>query len=297
MTGAPGQVERMGGNVRRVLAPNPSPLTFRGTNSYLVGSGAVVVIDPGPAIPAHLDALLAALEPGERIAAILVTHAHLDHSPLARPLAEATGAPVHAAGSATEGRSAAMEALAASGLMGGGEGLDMDFAPDIRILGGASLDLAGLKIEVIATPGHLPGHLSFGFGDTVFTGDHVMGWATTLVSPPDGDMGAYMASLARLAARPAGRFLPGHGPAIDDPAARLAELVAHRRAREASILAALGAEPRTAADLARRVYTDTPPALLPAAMRNVLAHLIDLASRGQAQAHGPVGADTGFTRA
>lgn len=294
--GHAGEAGRPAEGVRLVLAPNPSPLTHRGTNSYILGEGRVAVIDPGPAIPAHLDALLAALGPGEAVSAILVTHAHLDHSALARPLAEATGAPVYAAGGATEGRSATMQRLAASGLAGGGEGLDLGFAPDRRLVDGEVVAGDGWRLQAIATPGHLPGHLAFAAGDLMFTGDHVMGWATTFVSPPDGDMGAYMASLARLRANPARRFLPGHGPAIDDPAARLDELIAHRRAREAAILARLGPRPQTAAALARDIYTDTPAALMPAAARSVLAHLIDLAERGRAGFDGPLGAETGFIR-
>ncbi len=282
-------------DVRRIVAPNPSPLTQQGTNSYIVGRGEVAIIDPGPAIEAHLRALLAALG-GERVAAILVTHPHLDHSGLAPALASATGAPVLAAGTSTEGRSAMMESLASSGLAGGGEGLDLAFRPDRRLTDGETVEGPGWQIEAIATPGHLGTHLAFALGDKIFSGDHVMGWSTTIVSPPDGDMGAYMASLDRLAGRPARLYLPGHGPAIDDPAARLSELARHRRTREAAILAELGGEPRVPADLTRAVYTDTPPALLPAAERNVLAHLIDLAERGFARADGPIGRTTGFRR-
>lgn len=296
--GKPGVAEEIGGvRVRRVLAPNPSPLTERGTNSYILGEGRVAVIDPGPAIPAHLAALTAALSPGERVAAILVTHAHLDHSGLAPALARATGAPVYAAGGAAEGRSAAMEALAASGLAGGGEGLDPGFAPDLRLGDGDVVAGDGWQVEAVATPGHLPTHLCFDAGDVLFSGDHVMGWATTIVSPPDGDMAAYMASLDRLAGRRAARFLPGHGAPVEEPAARVAWLAAHRRAREAAILAALGPGPQTAAEVAGRVYTDIAPALLPAAARNVLAHLIDLSARGLAATSDPPGTAARYRRA
>jgi glyoxylase-like metal-dependent hydrolase (beta-lactamase superfamily II) len=294
--GAMAEVEMVAPGVRRVLAPNPSPLTFQGTNSYIVGVGNVAVIDPGPKIPAHLDALLAALGPDERVSAILVTHPHLDHSGLAPALARATGAPVHAAGTATEGRSALMETLAASGLAGGGEGLDLAFRPDVRIADGSEVAGPGWRITAIATPGHLGTHLAFAFGDIVFSGDHVMGWSTTIVSPPDGDMGAYMASLDRLAEYPARLFLPGHGPAITNPAARIKELVRHRRGREAAILAALGQTFRTARELTEDVYTDTSPALLPAAERNVLAHLIDLSERGLVAPNGLLGRSVGFRR-
>ena len=294
-----GRVEEVGAGglrVRRVLAPNPSALTGPGTNSYILGQGRVAVIDPGPAIAVHLDALTGALGPGERVAAILVTHAHLDHSALAPALARATGAPVYAAGRAEDGRSPQMAALAASGLAGGGEGLDHAFAPDIRLADGAGLSGDGWQVAAVATPGHLPTHLCFDAGGVLFSGDHVMGWATSIVSPPDGDMAACMASLARLQSSRAGRFLPGHGAAIDDPPSRVAELTAHRRAREAAILAALTPGGLSAAEVAAAVYTDIPPALLPAAERNVLAHLIDLAARGLAAAQDPPGIGARYRR-
>ena len=190
-----------------------------------------------------------------------------------------------------------MQALAAAGLAGGGEGLDLGFVPDERLTDGQLIAGEGWQVEAVATPGHLGTHLAFAMGDTVFSGDHVMGWATSIVSPPDGDMGAYMASLDRLAALRAQLLLPGHGPEIHDPAARIAELAAHRRMREAAILAALGPQPQSAEALARAIYTDIPPTLLPAATRNVFAHLLDLAERGLARPAGPLGTATGFTRA
>ncbi|MGP1357360.1 MBL fold metallo-hydrolase [Roseicyclus sp.] len=275
--------------LRRVLAPNPSPMTYRGTNTWILGEGEVAVIDPGPAREDHLAAILAALRPGERVGAILVTHSHLDHSPLARPLAGATGAPVLAAGPSDWGRSAAMEALARSGGAGGGEGVDRDFAPDARIAEGDVLEGGWGRIEVLATPGHMANHLSFGWRGALFVGDTVMGWSTSLVSPPDGDMTAFMATLDRLAARADRVHYPGHGDPVADPAARVAELIAHRRAREAQIRDALKRSgPATAEDLARAIYTDLDPVLLPAATRNVLAHLLDLNERNLAGTEDPL---------
>jgi len=266
--------------VRRVLAPNPSPMTEAGTNTYILGEGEVAVIDPGPAIPAHLAAILAALEPGERVSHILVTHAHLDHSPLARALARATGAPVLGFGGPTEGRSPEMEALAASHDVGGGEGLDHDFRPDARLGEGDAVEGVGWRIGVLHTPGHLASHLSFQWEGALFSGDHVMGWASTMVSPPDGDLGAFMASCRRLQGAGHRVYYPGHGAPVAEPEARLAWLIAHRLEREAAILDWLGKGPASVPDLTARIYHDVDPRLHGAAARNVLAHLLDLHARG-----------------
>lgn len=268
-----------GGRLRLVRAGNPSPMTGSGTNTWIVGEGAVAVIDPGPALPGREDAILGALGPGERISHILVTHAHLDHSAAARPLARRSGAEVLAFGLAVSGRTARMAALAAQGLEGG-EGLDTTFRPDRRLSDGGVVTGEGWRITALHTPGHLGGHLSFLWGGGAFSGDHVMGWSTSVVAPPDGDMGAYMESLSRLAAAAPAVLWPGHGPVVADPAARIGDLAAHRRAREAQILSALGGREDTAAGIAARVYAETPAALMPAAARNVLAHLIDLLDRG-----------------
>ncbi|MGB7320964.1 MAG: MBL fold metallo-hydrolase [Albidovulum sp.] len=275
----PGHVYWPEPGLRMILAPNPSPMTLYGTNSYILGEGHVAVIDPGPQNPAHLAALLAALKPHERVTHIFVTHAHLDHSPLARPLAEATGAPVLAFGDAVAGRSTVMTNLAKMGGIEGGEGVDADFFPDIHLKDGDSITTDGWTIDALHTPGHFGNHLCFRWGDRVFCGDHVMGWASSLVSPPDGDMGAYMASLNQLAKIRATRLYSGHGGAIEDPATRIADLLAHRRGRETAILAALSDGPSDAVALAHRIYTDTPATLMRAAARNVMAHLIDLSER------------------
>ncbi|OYX45580.1 MAG: MBL fold metallo-hydrolase [Rhodobacterales bacterium 32-67-9] len=290
----PGEVQHLCPGLRVVLAPNPSPMTLHGTNSYIVGEGRVAVIDPGPADPRHLAALLAALAPGETVSHILVTHAHLDHAPLARPLAETTGAPVLAFGNATAGRSALMSRLAAEGGIEGGEGVDAGFVPDITLADGAVVAGDGFRLTALHTPGHFGNHLSFEWEGAVFCGDHVMGWASSLISPPDGDMGAYMAALDRLAGHGAGRLYPGHGDPVADPARRIAEIAAHRRAREAAIRTALADGPSDATELARRIYTDTPPALMRAAARNVLAHLLDLTERNLAEPLGPLSARARF---
>ncbi|NDV97975.1 MBL fold metallo-hydrolase [Salipiger sp. PrR002] len=291
----PGYAEPLGPGLRRILAPNPSPMTYRGTNTYLLGTRALAVIDPGPADEVHLQAILAALAPDQRISHILVTHAHLDHSPLARPLAEATGAPVLAFGDATAGRSPEMQVLAETGLAGGGEGVDAGFAPDARLADGARIAGDGWQIEALHTPGHFGNHLSFAWGDILFSGDLVMGWASSLVSPPDGDLGDFMRSLEKLRARDWRCFHPGHGAPVEAPAERLDALYAHRRAREAAILEALARGPADAAQLARLIYHDTDPALLPAATRNVLAHLVDLTQRKAVIPQGKLSKSSSFS--
>lgn len=268
-------------NVRRILAPNPSPMTFRGTNTYLVGTGEVAVIDPGPVHDAHLAAILAALEPGEKISHILVTHSHVDHSPLARVLAQRTSAPVLAFGDSAAGRSAVMRDLAIRGLAGGGEGVDASFQPDITLSHGQELQVGDVSLTALHTPGHFGNHLAFGMGDICFTGDLVMGWASSLVSPPDGDLTDFMASCRMLRAMPFATFHAGHGAPIDAPHARLDWLISHRMSREASILDALSDGPARPFDIACQIYTDTPPALMGAATRNVFAHLVDLTTRNR----------------
>jgi len=290
----PGQIDEVMPGIRRILAPNPSPMTFRGTNTYLVGDSDLAVIDPGPDDPAHLEAILHAVRRGQRITHILVSHSHLDHSPLARPLAEQTGAPVLAFGDATSGRSAVMQQLADTGMPGGGEGLDLGFEPDVALTDRTLVEGSGWTIEALHTPGHLGNHLCFAMGEICFTADHVMGWSTSLVSPPDGDLTDFMQSCEKLRAHPWRLFLPGHGAAIVDPQQRLDWLISHRLGRETAILEALRAKPGTARDLAERVYKETPATLLPAAARNVFAHLIDLKGKSEVAYAGRLSPDTEF---
>ena len=295
-TERPQTTEFLREGLRRIIAPNPSPMTFWGTNTYLLGEGEVALIDPGPDQPAHLQAILDAMQPGERITHILVTHSHVDHSTLAPALKEATGAPVFAYGDSAAGQSDVMRDLRARGLAGGGEGVDTGFAPDEVLIDNAELPLAGSTLRALWTPGHMGNHLSFQWHDTVFTGDHVMGWASSLVSPPDGDLADFMRSTRRLAELDAAVFLPGHGPPIDAPRDRCNWLLEHRLSRERAILRALTDRPVSARDVAARVYTDVGPALMPAAARNVFAHLVDLVQRGKAQTTGQLAMDALFQR-
>ncbi|MGJ8616206.1 MAG: MBL fold metallo-hydrolase [Sulfitobacter sp.] len=289
-----GVAEMLEPALRRIVAPNPSPMTYRGTNTYLIGTRGLAVIDPGPDDAQHLAAISAAVQPGQHISHIIVTHTHLDHSPLARALADQSGAHVLAFGDATAGRSQVMQGLAASGMMGGGEGIDVDFQLDQTLTDGQIINGDGWALRVIHTPGHIGNHLCLAWGDACFTADHVMGWASSLVSPPDGDLTDFMASCARLQNREWRVFYPGHGAPIDDPDARLTWLVTHRKTREAAILAHLKTGPSTAGKLAAGIYTDTHPGLQAAATRNVLAHLIDLYGRSIVSPVGPLDANATF---
>lgn len=272
MSAAPsGRAEQAARGVRRVLADNPSPFTFAGTQTYIVGRGAVAVIDPGPDLPDHVAAILSATA-GERIAAILCTHTHRDHSPASRALAAASGAPiVGCAPLAIDDDGPRSDAA-----------FDFEYAPDRILADGEILNGDGWSLEAVATPGHTSNHLCFAL-DTgaLFTGDHIMGWSTTVVSPPDGDMALYMASLEKLLARADTLHLPAHGPAIVDPAARIRELIAHRRAREGQILDEVARGRGRIEAMVPIIYREIDPRLHPAAGRSVLAHLLDLEARGR----------------
>lgn len=267
-------------DLRMIRAHNPSPLTGEGTNTFLIGQGTVCVLDPGPDDPAHMTAILAALDVGEKVATILVTHSHLDHSALAPRLSAATGAPILAFGDSRAGQSDLMRDLSARGLVAGGEGVDAGFRPHRCLADGETVSFGNEQITAIWTPGHMANHLCFAWRGTVFSGDHVMAWATSLVSPPDGDLGAFMQSLTRLEDQNARVLYPAHGNPVNDPALRIRDLRAHRNTREAQILAALAAGQNRVADMVAAIYVDTPQHLHKAAARNVHAHLIHLWERG-----------------
>lgn len=272
---APGTVEQLDPLVRRILAPNPSAFTFTGTQTHIVGRGEVAVIDPGPDIASHIEALLDATA-GERIAAILCTHTHRDHSPGARPLKNATGAPIVGC------------APLALPEAGEDESFDPDYAPDRVLADGEALEGPGWRLEAVATPGHTSNHLCFALEESrsLFSGDHVMGWSTSIVSPPDGDMGAYVASLEKLLRRGEEVYYPAHGPAVEDPRKLVRGLILHRRQREAGILAQLRAGESRIPAIVAKLYEAVDPRLHPAAARSVLAHLIDLEARGLASHEG-----------
>ncbi|MFS4437584.1 MBL fold metallo-hydrolase [Paracoccaceae bacterium GXU_MW_L88] len=287
-----GPPETLAPGIRVVTAPNASPMTFTGTRSYLLGEGAVALIDPGPDLPAHRDALLAALAPGERYAAILVTHAHLDHSPLASRLAAELDLPLLAYGDWQAGRREGLPEI------GGGEGVDQAFAPTQTLDHGEVFTIGDLTLTALHTPGHQGNHLCFAVPalDALFSGDVLMGWSTTLISPPDGDLGDFFDSLDLLAGREEAVFYPGHGAPVTNPRENIAWQKTHREERTAQILAVLERGPATPEAITEAVYEGLNPALLPAAKRNVMAHLIWLDRKGDVTADGPLSPSATYRR-
>lgn len=257
-----------------MLARNPSAFTYTGTQTYLVGLGEVAVIDPGPAEPEHLEALRLAVA-GERVIAILCTHTHRDHSPAARPLAQATGAPIIG--------------CAPLSLVDAGPRADASFddtyAPDQVLADGEQVCGQGWTLTAVATPGHTSNHLCFALEEehALFSGDHVMGWSTTVIAPPDGDMADYMASLAKLEARSDRVYYPAHGPAIEMPQRFVRSLAGHRKQREGQIVRLLGQRVERVEDMVTQMYVGLDPRLTGAAGRSVLAHLIDLERRDRVE--------------
>ena len=288
-----GIAEEIAPGIRRILAPNPMPMTYWGTNTYILGTSKVVVVDPGPDIDAHLAAILSEVAEA-KIEAILITHSHLDHSPLAVKLSQQSGAPVLAYGNSLAGRAPHMKELARTVNIGGGEGVDHAFAPDQCIQDGDVLDFECGAVTAIWTPGHFGNHMCYSLGDALLTGDLVMGWASSLVSPPDGDLAAFMSSCNRLLNRKDTLYLPGHGPVIHHPQDRVSWLIEHRNSREYQILDTLQNGPQSAETIAAKIYVDTPVRLLPAATRNVFAHLIDLWTKHRVSCNGAPEISTKF---
>jgi glyoxylase-like metal-dependent hydrolase (beta-lactamase superfamily II) len=278
-----GEALRVSPLIARVLANNPGPFTFKGTGVYIVGDlnaedGAVAVIDPGPDLPEHLDALKRALD-GKRVTHILVTHTHSDHSPAAKPLKEWSGAKTYAFGPHGSGKEDSVRVE---------EGGDRDFVPDIRVKDGDVLTGDGFTFECVYTPGHTSNHMCYALREenALFTGDHVMGWSTTVVTPPDGDMAQYLASLRKLLARGDRVLYPTHGGPIADPKPFLQAYLDHRLAREAQIVACLRDGATTIPEIVARLYADVDKRLHPAASRSVLAHLIQMTNEGRVRAEG-----------
>ncbi len=272
--------------IRRVVANNPGPFTFKGTGTYIVGHGEVAVIDPGPDDPAHLASILKAVE-GERVSHILITHHHADHSPLAGPLKAATGAVIYGCAVThpedDDTGEVKMEA-----------GHDHDFRPDVSLCGGGEVSGPGWTMEAIPTPGHTSNHLCYALAEenACFTGDHIMGWSTTVITPPDGDMTDYLASLETIRARNFTTLWPTHGPPIREVAPFIAAYIAHRQERMDQILLALADSPACIKDLVPKLYRDVDERLWPAAARSMLAAIIHLERGGDVEAGGPPGPET-----
>ncbi|TLG75194.1 MBL fold metallo-hydrolase [Methylocystis sp. B8] len=275
--------------VRRALAPNPGPFTYTGTCSYIVGSGDVAIIDPGPDDPRHVEALLATIS-NEKLRYVLVTHTHRDHSPGAHALKEATGAMI---------TGCRPYAPSESNRVGGfnlDAAHDLAYAPDIVLKDGDELEIGDTSLVALETPGHTANHVCFALAEeqALFTGDHVMAWATTVIAPPDGSMRDYMASVERLRARRDSIYWPGHGEPIRDPQRYLRALIHHRRAREAAILQRLEAGDETIAEIVAHIYEGVDKRLHPAAAMTTLAHLEDLISRGLVDCAGTPGLQSRF---
>lgn len=278
-----GVIERLAPGLRRIVARNPGPFTFRGTATFIIGEGKVAVIDPGPDLSDHVAALLAGLG-DETVTHILVTHTHLDHSPAAAALKAATGAPTYGFGPHGRGP---------DGIEAGG---DADFSPDIVLQDGDAIDGDNWRLEALHTPGHTSNHLAFAWPDRkiLFPGDLVMGWSTSVVSPPDGNMGDYLRSLGRLLDRDDAIYWPTHGGPIRNPKPFVEAFIAHRRDRENEILTCLGDGLEYISDMVPAIYADVPPAVHGAAARSLLAALIYLVESGRVRCDGPVHEESRF---
>jgi len=273
-----GMEVRLSWRVSRLLAPNPGPFTFKGTGVHILGVGArVMVIDPGPNLPQHVEALKQALG-SRRVSHILVTHTHRDHSPAAAALRAWSGAPIYGLPHPSRGAAAAES----------GEGLvdeahDPDFVADVMVHDGMRIHGDGFSLECVATPGHTANHVCYALLEehALFSGDHVMGWSTSVIAPPDGDMGDYLASLEKLKSRDESVLYPTHGSPILQPREWIGQLIAHRHMREEQIRTALARRAQGVAELVEALYPKIEPALRGAAAQQTLAHLRHMQSRGE----------------
>lgn len=284
-----GSVEQISPSVRRVIANNPSPFTLYGTGTYILGTGDVAVIDPGPADPAHIQAILDATK-GENITHILVTHTHTDHSPGCRLLKAHCDAQTYAYG--PHGAGKLEQGVTVE------EGGDMEFTPDVESRDGDIISADSWSVECVYTPGHTSNHLCFQLQSekALFTGDHVMGWSTSIISPPDGDMAAYMQSLEKLLERDDQVYWPTHGPAITDTKAHIRAFIEHRKEREQQILDCIDQDIHVINDMVPVMYKDTPEFMYPAAARSVLASVEYMVSRGDLVCDGPISLDSAYAR-
>jgi len=264
--------------IRRVVAHNPSPFTYLGTGTYIIGRGHVAVVDPGPLLDEHVAAIMAAL-PGETVTHILITHTHSDHSPAAKPLKALTGAETYAAGP---------HAPRHDGDGPVEEDADYGFTPDVVVKHGDIIQGDGWSVECVFTPGHTSNHMCFALREekALFSGDHVMGWSTSIVSPPDGDMAKYMASLKLLLSRGDEIYWPTHGPAITDPKPFVRAFIAHREDRERAIIEQIKAGHDTIAAMVPVIYAAVDKRLYPAAARSVFAHMLHLIGQGRVASDG-----------
>lgn len=282
-----GKVDQVSPLIRRVIAKNPSPFTFHGTGTYIVGTDDVAVIDPGPLLDSHITALERALK-GNRVSHIVITHTHRDHSPAAQNLKDMTGAPTYGFGPHGSGHLETGDELE--------EGADRDFDPDVRVRNGDAIQGDGWTLEAVHTPGHTSNHLCYALVEenSLFSGDHVMGWSTTVVSPPDGNMWTYMNSLKRLSVRKEETFWPTHGPPIFRPQKFVAALLAHRYEREEQIMACLADGLSTIPQIVNLMYADVGQHLHAAAARSVLSHLIHMVETKRVHCDGPPKSDTSY---
>ena len=275
-------LEQIEPGIARLLAHNPSAFTYTGTQTYLVGTVELAVIDPGPDEPEHVDALVEAIG-GRKLAAILCTHTHRDHSPAAAPLSQRTGAPIVGC---------APLALETVGPRADAS-FDGDYSPDRVLEDGEAIEVNGRPLIAVATPGHTSNHLCFAWGDALFSGDHVMGWSTTVVVPPDGDMAAYIASLDKLRGRDDRVYFPAHGPPVTNPQQYVRSLIGHRMQRERQVLRLVTERPLEIPDIVARAYPGLDPRLTTAAGGSVHAHLLDLQRRGLVECNGDLWTATG----